>query len=152
MDEILTSEFVELLTNASAACGPPTVGGITNTVDGTSTIRQGRLRGWAEELDEMRADQPLERRTAARLVHEYMRIELGIHDIDASFVAAEIKDLYTCRVCANHVMQVCARKIMETEEITSASGEIVHIFNMLGTVTKSQAATIIARMYSFAKK
>lgn len=151
MNEIIIKDFVKLLIDTASVMEVklPEQALLSQS---KTLLYYGRIRGWAEELDEIRAEEPIERREAARIIHQFMRKELGITDVEASWVAGELQDLYTCRVCVNHVMQVYARKLFEAEETQTAEGKIVKIFNMLGTVSTSEAKQIIERMYSLSKK
>ena len=73
----------------------------------------GHKRGWLEDSDETNPHKPLDRRTAARIIHQFMKIEMHIPDETDISQAEKLKDLYTCRVCANHIAQVVVKKIMQ---------------------------------------
>lgn len=71
-----------------------------------------RQRGWLEEQDLLLWNRGIERRQAARIIHEFLRIEFLILDLRDWSNAKKLKDLYDCRVCAKHVAQVVERGIM----------------------------------------
>lgn len=119
-------------------------------------LHYGRTRFWLEEIDESQPDTILDKRAAARISHLFMKIELGIKDLENIEAAKELKDLYNCRVCANHIAQVYVRKIMEAcdFETTDESGNfiIIKLFNMLETVSDKEAAEIIKRIVELKNK
>lgn len=56
---------------------------------------------------------PITRKEAACVIHEFLRKELREPDeIDAG-PAMELRDLFDCRVCAGHIIQVYVKGIME---------------------------------------
>lgn len=79
-------------------------------------LRYGHFRGWLEDQDERNPAAPLNRQTAARLVHLFLLIECGLQDLSDITPATNLKDLYTCRACANHIAQVYCRGIMNVYE------------------------------------
>lgn len=105
----------------------------------------GRIRGWLEDEDERFSDNPLTRRTAARIIHQFMKIELQIPDVKDISAAEVLQDLYTCRVCANHIAQIYVRKIMTEREVEHC-GKIVLIFDQLGLITEGEALEIVSKI------
>lgn len=109
--------------------------------------RYGHFRGWLEDSDERNPEAPLNRQTAARIIHMYLLIECGLPDLSDITPATALKDLYTCRVCANHIAQVYCRGIMcekkEEPDITDSSQVF---FNHLALVSKSEAVSIIKKL------
>ena len=99
--------------------------------------------GWLTDLDINNADTPLLRKDTARIIHEFLRLELQVPDIDDVSSANKLRDLYDCRVCAKHVMQVYARGIMDGFHIT----DTLYIFGMNETLTISEMHTIISRTF-----
>lgn len=96
---------------------------------------------WVEEQDIINRDKKLDRKNAARIVHEYIlhvRKEKDFKDITKAY---EIKDLFDCRVCANHIAQVYLRGLMEPERI----GNIL-LFNGNTIVTEEEAFMIKVRI------
>lgn len=103
----------------------------------------GHKRGWLEDSDETNPHKPLNRRTAARIVHQFMKIEMHIPDETDISQAENLKDLYTCRVCANHIAQVVVKKIMQP---VLAPDEKTYIFDSLAIVTKQEQEQIIKKI------
>lgn len=99
-------------------------------------LRYGHFRGWLEDQDERNPAEPLNRQTAARIVHLFLLIECGVQDLPDITPATTLKDLYTCRVCANHIAQVYCRGIMGANEDS--------FFNHLGLMTERETNAVIA--------
>ena len=99
-------------------------------------LRYGHFRGWLEDQDERNPAPPLNRQTAARIVHLFLLIECGVQDLPDITPATTLKDLYTCRVCANHIAQVYCRGIMGANEDS--------FFNHLGLMTERETNAVIA--------
>ena len=118
-------------------------------------LRYGHFRGWLEDRDERHPETSLNRQTAARIIHQFMVVELHIKDI-ADIKGAEIlRDLYICRVCANHIAQVYLRGIMGVQEIevgecggSEGAAQPVLIFNHLGRLTFTEAREAMAHLRS----
>ena len=115
--------------------------------DKSDILRYGHFRGWLEDSDERNPDAPLNRQTAARIIHLFMLIELGIPDLQDITPATTLKDLYTCRVCANHIAQVYTRGIMGAikKEEPDFSDSPALFFNHLELVSKNEAQEIIGK-------
>lgn len=108
-------------------------------------LHYGHLKGWLEDQDEYAPDAFLDKRTCARILHQFMKIELGIPDLEEVSQAFLLKDIYTCRVCTNHVAQIYCRRIMEGEEIDFA-GENQLIFNMTRLLSEEEVTEIIKKV------
>ncbi len=107
-------------------------------------LHYGHIAGWLEDQDEMHPAAQIDRRTVARIIHQFMKLELHIPDIPDISSAEVLKDLYTCRVCANHVAQVFAKGFMECEEVTDPStGTTVQIFNMLAPFSEEETERLV---------
>ena len=102
----------------------------------------GHARGWLEDQDERFCDNLLDRRTAARIIHRYMKIELGVPDLPDISAANVLADLYNCRACVNDVAQVFLRGIMESRQI-ERDGKIFEIFDMGGLVSQEEALELV---------
>lgn len=100
-------------------------------------LRFGHVRGWLEDSDERFPYNPVDRRTAARIVHQFMRIELKIDDLADISAAEKLKDLYTCRSCAAHVAQFYCRGLIECES---------NFFNHLELLSTFEAVQIFKRL------
>ncbi len=55
--------------------------------------------------------QPLNKKTAARIIHIFMQDVLNVPDVDWQG-AANLRDIYECRVCANAIAQVYEKSII----------------------------------------
>ena len=108
-----------------------------NEVTVPELLRFGHVRGWLEDSDERFPYTPVDRRAAARIVHQFMRIELKIEDLEDVSAAEKLKDLYTCRSCAAHVAQVYCRRLIECE---------TDFFNHLELLTTFEAVQIFKRL------
>ena len=104
---------------------------------------QGRKEGWLEAVDEVFKDQQVTRKNVARLCHMYLLKVMKINDLDISG-AKELKDLYDCRVCANHVAQVYMRGIMDAKNI-KRNGEFLW-FDLNGEDSDEVNSAIIDRL------
>lgn len=99
-------------------------------------LRYGHFRGWLEDQDERHPQAPLNRQTAARIIHMFLLIECGLQDLSDITPATNLKDLYTCRACANHIAQVYCRGIMGANEDS--------FFNHLELMTGRETDAVIA--------
>lgn len=106
-------------------------------------FERGRKEGWLEAEDELKKDQAITRKNAARICHMYLLKVMKVSDLDISGAAA-IKDLYDCRVCANHVAQVYMRGIMDAKNIMHG-GEFLW-FDLNGTDDDFTNSGIIRRL------
>lgn len=108
-------------------------------------LHYGHVTGWLEDQDEVFPQALLDKRTAARIVHSFMIKELHIPDeVDIS-KAQQLGDLYTCRVCVNHIAQVFVKNLMESEEV-EFNGKNAVIFNMMRLLTKKEALELIKKV------
>lgn len=107
-----------------------------------SLVQLAHHRGWLLDQDERFCDSPLDKRTAARITHDFMRIELKLPDLTDVSGAEKLKDLYTCHTCVNHVSQIYLRGLLPAEEV-EVNGETVLIFNMLKLLTKREVLHLI---------
>ncbi|MCQ2241648.1 hypothetical protein [Treponema sp.] len=105
----------------------------------------GRKKGWLEDEDERYCENPVNRRTGARIIHQFMKTELKIPDIQDIQQAEVLKDLYTCHSCANHVAQVYLREFFKPEEF-EWDGKACLIFNHLEEMEKKEAENIILQI------
>lgn len=88
-------------------------------------METGLLHGWLEPQDALRKEEFICRGDAARILHEFMRRELGEADEEDWGAAKEIKDLYDCRVCVKHVAQMVCKGIMTAKDGVFARGKHV---------------------------
>lgn len=83
---------------------------------------RGRKEGWLEAEDELFADRNITRKNAARILHMYLLKVRGISDISGIEKAHVLRDLFDCRVCANHVAQMYLRGIMDARDLMPSEG------------------------------
>ena len=82
------------------------------------------------------------RKQAAVQVHEYLREKLSEADEIDVRAAYSLRDLFDCRVCAGHIMQVYVKGIMDS--VTDTSGQL--IFGTERKVSPEEAEQITARV------
>ena len=141
-EEITVGEFVEMVWGLRTGCG-----GVVQP----ELLRYGHFRGWLEDSDERYPENLLNRQTAARIIHQFMVVELHMSDVADISAAEKLRDLYTCRVCANHIAQVYARGIMGAEEVLpgdAAATQSVWIFNHLKRMSFNEAREAMERLRS----
>ena len=78
---------------------------------------RGRRAGWLEEADQLYPDAAISRKNVARILHQYLLKVRNISDIGDISEAYKLKDLFDCRICANHVAQVYLRGIMDAKNL-----------------------------------
>lgn len=114
-----------------------------NTPPTDNYLQYGYDSGWLEDMDITGKDEALLRKNAARIIHEFMRIELQESDLADVSCASKLRDLYDCRVCAKHIMQVYAKGIMEGFYTL----DTLYLFGMKEAVTTVEASAIISRVF-----
>lgn len=107
----------------------------------------GRRIGWLEEQDQIFASHPLNRKTAARMIHEFLRRVLKEEDCKEWQQAKTLQDLYDCHSCVNHIAQVYEKGIMEA----LADGE-KKIFGADRTVSNVEAKMMAERIFDEKKR
>ena len=125
-----------------------TIEPVEMTID--NLLHYGHVKGWLEDWDEHDSGRPLDKRTAARIIHQFMKLELGVPEIadkESYAKAEELRDLYLCRSCANHIAHVYVRGIMEAEFV-EANGEEFFVFNGSRAITQEEAKMIINNTFS----
>lgn len=85
----------------------------------------------------------LDRKNAARIVHEFMRTVYGEADEEDIAPAKKLKDLYDCHTCVNHVAQVYVKGIMNGNE---------SLFGMREFLSTEEAKEIVLRMFRKEKR
>lgn len=87
-----------------------------------SGTQSGNLKDYAYGgFSANQLESPLTKKIAARILHEFMLRIMELKDLDWGD-AANFKDIYDCRVCANSVAQVVRRGILKEQE--------AHVFGM----------------------
>lgn len=119
--------------------------------DINTILHYGHLKGWLEDWDEHDSQRFTDKKAAARILHQFMKIELNIPEIEdreSYSKAEELRDLYLCRACANHIAHVYVRGIMEAEYV-EANGEQALIFNGSRIITHAEARVFIKNTFNF---
>jgi len=129
---ITMKEFVEKLV-AGGGSNPSPAG----------CVEYGLQQGWLEKQDATNPEQHLLRKHAARIIHNFLRLEQNEADeIDGS-PAYVMRDLFDCRVCAGHIIQVYIKGIMEG--VTLPDGRLV--FAAEEMVSVDDAEEIVIRVF-----
>ena len=140
-DMVTVEEFVSMIGEQLKA-----VHGVSVNFEKASDLSDyGRMNGWLEDNDILHWKSSIERKSAARIVHEVLRKEQKEPDEDYWQDARELKDLYDCHTCVNHVAQVYAKGIMEP-----VNGR--NLFGMRQHLTCSEAEIIVTRMFEYQKR
>ena len=95
---------------------------------------------WVEDQDIHSLEEAIDRRTAARILHMYRRKVLGISDVPDISPAYNLRDLFDCRGCANHIAQVVLQGVMEPVQV----GDMT-IFDVYRKLTEEEAEIYIDR-------
>ncbi len=111
--------------------------------DNDEGMTYGYEVGWLEEEDVMAREVPLVRKQAARIAHEFLRREQKEEDTDDVSSAGVLQDLYDCRICVRHVMQVYAKGIMDG--FTNLQGR--YVFGMEEYVSEPEMEQILKRLF-----
>lgn len=91
-----------------------------------------------DDYDVLHSQDYIQRRDAARIIHNTLLNILHEEDMVDWSAAEELKDLYDCHTCVNNIAQVYAKGIMDTK----FSG----IFDVNGSVTKEESTIFFLRM------
>lgn len=78
-------------------------------------FERGIAKGWLQGEDRLFKDSLIERRNCARILHEFMRREMNVTDIEDVSPAYSVKDIFDCHVCTQHIAQVVLRGIMKCD-------------------------------------
>lgn len=106
-------------------------------------LQYGYQRGWLEAQDMCTGQKKPERRDVARIVHQFIKIELMEADEPEWNEAKQLLDLYDCRVCVNHVAQIFCKGIMKEREIHGDK----KVFGMRELLTQAEAKEIIDNIF-----
>ena len=101
-------------------------------------------------------DEDMDRKSAATLIHIFLREVLKEPDETDIEPASILRDLYDCRVCVNHIAQVYLKGIMEAFDYpelskTGRRGEFL-LFNGSEKVTREVAEDYRDRALKRAKR
>jgi rhodanese-related sulfurtransferase/deoxycytidylate deaminase len=131
--KITTEQFVTIIIRSSK-------GNIAPTGDGWSWgyMDYALHKGIIEDYDMTNINNPIERRSVARIVHEALLTEFGERDEDKWSAAENLSDLYACHTCVMHIAQMYVKGIM--------LGRDNNVFDAKGSLTGAEAAAIVVRM------
>lgn len=131
--KVTTEQFVTMIIRSNK-------GDIVPTRDDWSSgyLDYALYKGIIEDYDVTNRTNPIERRAAARIVHEALLTEFSERDEDEWSAAEKLLDLYSCRTCVIHIAQVYVKGIM--------FGLVNNVFDVKGNMTLSEAAAIVVRM------
>lgn len=111
-------------------------------------MEYGLKRSWLEPSDVARKEEALLRKEAARIVHNFLRLELSEADELDGSPAYVLQDLFDCRVCAGHIIQVYVKGVMEAGVLPD--GRLV--FDADKPVSEEEAQEILVRMFRTKKR
>lgn len=101
--------------------------------------KQGVRKGWLPvSLSTLGEETFLDHKNAARIVHEFLKIECEEPDEEDINPAKKLKDLYDCHTCVNHIAQVYVKGIM---------GEGQSLFGTNAPLTMEEAQFIVSRIF-----
>lgn len=130
-EKITTEEFITLVVqNFDARISDP--------------MAYAMAKGIAEDYDLVHSNREISRRQVARIVHDTLRIELHEKDEDDWMAAKDLKDLYSCRTCVQHISQVYVKGIVEPDK--------PNIYNVDGQMTHAEAADVLLKMIDRTKR
>jgi rhodanese-related sulfurtransferase len=131
-DKITTEQFVTWIIRSSK-------GNMEPVYDESSEYMNYALhKGIIEDYDMTNRSNPIERRRAARIIHETLLTEFSEKDENEWSAAGNLLDLYSCRTCVMHIAQVYVKGIMLVREN--------NVFDVIGNITRAEAAVIVIRM------
>lgn len=129
-DVITTKQFITLILRSIKGNAAPTLK--------CGYMDYALHKGIIEDYDMTNMNSPIERRAAARIVHEALLTELKEKD-DMKWSAAEnLNDLYACHTCVIHIAQVYVKGIMTVRDN--------NMFDVHGSITCTEAAEIVVRI------
>lgn len=138
-EKVTTGQFVTMVIRSSKGDIAPTRDEWTS-----GYMDYALYRGIIEDYDLTHINNPIERRSAARIVHETLLKEFSERDETQWSVATKLIDLYSCRTCVMHIAQVYVKGIMCARDN--------NFFDVKGDMTLSEAATIVVRMLDREKR
>lgn len=117
--------------------------------DTGDVFSNGLENGWLEFEDKLYHEDEINRKNIARIIHMYLLKVKGISDLQDISKAGELRDLYDCRVCANHIAQVYLRDIMSAKELSVNGGFLW--FDLNGEDDTSAIEDYLIRAYEITK-
>lgn len=132
-DPVTTEQFIAMIIRSSKGNIEP-----INDSWSSGYIDYALHKGIVEDYDITNINNPIERRSAARIVHDVLLTEFSEKDEDEWSAAENLRDLYICHTCVMHIAQVYVKGIM--------LGRDNNMFDTHGSITSAEAAEIIVRM------
>ncbi len=129
---ITTGQFVGMLAKGAYPDSCPEEG-----------LVRSREAGWTEEQDAIYRERYIERRAAARILHQFIRMVQREPELENWKPAQQLKDLYDCRTCVNHVAQVYCKGILPG--MRAEDGSL--IFGMREYLTLPEAKKAVERVW-----
>ncbi|HKL98860.1 MAG TPA: rhodanese-like domain-containing protein [Mobilitalea sp.] len=136
---VTTEQFVTMIFRSSKGELEPMRDGISS-----GHLAYALCKGIIEDYDITNRSNPIERRSAARIIHEALLTEFSERDEDEWSAAENLLDLYSCRTCVKHIAQVYVKGIMFSHEN--------NVFDVKGNISLSEASGIIIRMLDRTKR
>jgi Rhodanese-related sulfurtransferase len=132
-EQVTTAQFVTMVIRSIKGHIEP-----TRECRSSGYMDYALYKGIIEDYDLTNLSKPIERRSAARIVHEALLTEFGERDEYEWSAAENLKDLYSCRTCVMHIAQMYVKGIM--------LGRGPNLFDAAGSLTQAEAAAVVARM------
>ncbi|WP_341277997.1 rhodanese-like domain-containing protein [Paenibacillus sp. FSL H8-0537] len=132
-DHITTEQFVTMVIRSSKGHIEPTRGSWSS-----GYMDYALHKGVMEDYDLTNISKPIERRSAARIIHEVLLTEFGEKDEYEWSAAENLRDLYSCHTCVMHIAQMYVKGIMP--------GRDPNLFDVAGSLTHAEAKEVVARM------
>lgn len=107
-------------------------------------LEYGRKKGFLEAQEEVLKSDGLTRQQAARILHNFLRLEMKEADEADWGEAAVLLDLYDCHTCVNHIAQVYAKGIAGAFRVTE---EGKAVFGTRQSVPYEEAKRWICRIF-----
>lgn len=132
-DLVTTEQFVTMVIRSIKGHIEPTRGSWSS-----GYMDYALYKGIIEDYDLTNISKPIERRSAARIVHEILLTEFGERDEHDWSAAEYLRDLYSCRTCVMHIAQMYVKGIMH--------GRDPYLFDTAGSLNRVEAEEVVARM------
>jgi rhodanese-related sulfurtransferase len=132
-DTVTTEQFVTMIIRCSKGNIEP-----TRHEWSSGYMDYALHKGIVEDYDMTNICNPIERRSAARIVHEALLTEFGERDEDKWSAAENLSDLYICHTCVMHIAQMYVKGIMLRRDN--------NVFDAQGSMTCAEAAVVVVRM------
>ena len=118
--------------------------------DTGDVFSKGLSNGWLEYEDKLYREDEITRKNIARIIHMYLLKEHGVSDIQDISKAGELRDLYDCRIFANHVAQIYLRGIMGAKDLAATGGFLW--FDLNGEDDAAAIEAYLIRAYGISKE